>query len=555
MRMTNKIMQNNSLYNINQNKVLQDKLSTQMSTQKKLTRPSDDPVVAIRALRLRSSVSELTQYNDKNAADADNWLKVTSDGLAVMNDILTDMMKESNKAANKDLTPNELDIILTQVKSYMDEFYSTGNSDYAGRYLFTGYRTDTPMTFTTADVSKMTEDDNFPSYEITEQTKIDAFDTMNYTYIDKLEGLNPNNYTDGTHDTTEQKIENGDIKRLRLAYDDIKDGQTLKVELYSKSGSPLTYSDPALHSVTATAVSLGNDPYKQILDSNPGGNLVIYVPETGEILFSDGAFKTLNDTYQAAAQGTEGDDTVDPPIAGTPGVGEENMEIRVTYTKDHWNNGDLRPEHYFKCSATAKDASGTENTIDYNSEYTDAEIGIKRQTISYDVGYNQIIEVNSTAQEIFPHDLKRDLDDLQNIMTKMKDIYAIRTDLKDALRDMEESDADYADTVKQMDAANKAYDYIRENIHTAFEHMISKTQEYQADVNVAVTDNGTRSSRLALIKNRLVEQKTSFRELQDKNEGVDIAEVAIELKSAELTYESSLMATSKIMQTTLMNYI
>ena len=62
MRMTNKIMQNDSLYNINNNKVLQDKLSTQMSTQKKITRPSDDPVVAIRALRLRTSVSELTQY-------------------------------------------------------------------------------------------------------------------------------------------------------------------------------------------------------------------------------------------------------------------------------------------------------------------------------------------------------------------------------------------------------------------------------------------------------------------------------------------------------------
>ena len=42
MRMTNKIMQNNSLYNINNNKLLQDNLSTQMSTQKKITRPSDD---------------------------------------------------------------------------------------------------------------------------------------------------------------------------------------------------------------------------------------------------------------------------------------------------------------------------------------------------------------------------------------------------------------------------------------------------------------------------------------------------------------------------------
>ena len=76
MRMTNKIMQNNSLYNINNNKVLQDKLSTQMSTQKKITRPSDDPVVALRALRLRTSVSELTQYYEKNAPDAEStWYR------------------------------------------------------------------------------------------------------------------------------------------------------------------------------------------------------------------------------------------------------------------------------------------------------------------------------------------------------------------------------------------------------------------------------------------------------------------------------------------------
>lgn len=65
MRITNRIMENNSLYNINNNKILQDKLSTQMSTTKKLTRPSDDPVTAIRALRLRTSVSELTQYYEK----------------------------------------------------------------------------------------------------------------------------------------------------------------------------------------------------------------------------------------------------------------------------------------------------------------------------------------------------------------------------------------------------------------------------------------------------------------------------------------------------------
>ena len=70
MRITNKIMRNNNLANINTNKIYQDKLSTQMSTQKKISRPSEDPVVAIRALRLRSNVTEVTQYYSKNIPDA-----------------------------------------------------------------------------------------------------------------------------------------------------------------------------------------------------------------------------------------------------------------------------------------------------------------------------------------------------------------------------------------------------------------------------------------------------------------------------------------------------
>ena len=50
MRITNKVMQNNSLRNINNNKVQQDKFNTQLATGKKVDKPSDDPVVAIRSL-------------------------------------------------------------------------------------------------------------------------------------------------------------------------------------------------------------------------------------------------------------------------------------------------------------------------------------------------------------------------------------------------------------------------------------------------------------------------------------------------------------------------
>lgn len=567
MRMTNKIMQNNSLYNINNNKVMQDKLSTMMATQKKITRPSDDPVIAIRALRLRTSVSELTQYYEKNAPDAESWLDVTTKALEnTIAEVLTNMNKTANKAANKEYGSEDLAVFVEQLKSLRDEFYSTGNLDYAGRYVFTGYRTDTPLTFM-KDVEE--EPKGYPSYEITEQVTIKDFDKVNYTDTAGLEGINKNNYSDHLKDgIDENKISNEDIRRLRLSYDDLsKLSEDVDIELtyIDKDGKEQTLAKPI-------AVSVHDDPYKQVLDHNNHPGQVLFVPETGEILFCN-QFKGLDDL-------------------------KENTEIRVTYKKDSWKDGDLRPEHYFACKKAVldennnpvyvqevdangdpkfdqngdpvyvqkKDANGQpmfdqngdpvyeQKVIDYNPEYL-TEGNVNKQVIEYDVGYNQKIQVNTTADKVFIHALDRDIDDLERALTDLTDIDATMTDLDNVLKGMDENHPDYDAVKKQYDASKKAYDYIRENIHTMFEGTITKTQNYLDKTNLAITDNGTRSQRLDLIGNRLMDQRTNFKTLQSENEDIDIAEVIIQLTSTELTYNSALMATGKIMQTSLMNYI
>ena len=88
MRITNKVMQNNALANINRNKVLQDDLNNQIATGKKIMKPSDDPVVAIRALRLRSDVSQVSQYYEKNIPDAQAWLSITEGAINTTIDAL-----------------------------------------------------------------------------------------------------------------------------------------------------------------------------------------------------------------------------------------------------------------------------------------------------------------------------------------------------------------------------------------------------------------------------------------------------------------------------------
>lgn len=519
MRITNRIMENNSLYNINNNKILQDKLSTQMSTTKKLTRPSDDPVTAIRALRLRTSVSELTQYYEKNAPDADSWLSITEGALSTNAEVLTDLVKKAGKAANKEKSVEALNILLQEMKTLRNEYYSTGNVDFAGRYVFTGYRTNTTLTFTEEDAAKG------DSYNMTEPVKLKDFDTISYTNMSKLAGLTKSNYNDAKYDVTEQDVTNSTIHRIRLSYDKLDSTVRIRIgtATVDAGGNEVFKNIQGIDSAAIMTAASAEAGYQQIAAANKAGNVAMaYIPETGELLFSDKAYETLSKAVK--------DDT----------------EISINYTKSEWEKGDLRPEHYFRSTVTKAD--GTKTKFNFEADVND-------QVIEYDVGYNQTIRVNTMANEAFSHGLDRDIEDLERALSSLQEISATMTDLSRLKKELTEGTADYEKVEKQLDAATKAYNYARENIHTKFENSITSMQGYLDDTNIAVTDNGTRSSRLALISDRLMDQKTTFKTLQSENEDADIAEVTVELTSSKLTYEAALMATGKILQTSLMNYI
>lgn len=520
MRMTNRIMENNSLYNINNNKILQDKLSTQMSTTKKLTRPSDDPVTAIRALRLRTSVSELTQYYEKNAPDADSWLSITEGALSTNAEVLTDLVKKAGKAANKEKSVEALNILLQEMKTLRNEYYSTGNVDFAGRYVFTGYRTNTTLTFTEEDAAKG------DSYNMTEPVKLKDFDTTSYTDMSTLAGLTKSNYNDAKYNTVkEQDVTNSTIHRIRLSYDKLDSTVRIRIgtATVDAGGNEVFKNIQGIDSAAIMTAASAEAGYQQIATANKAGNVAMaYIPETGELLFSDKAYETLSKAVK--------DDT----------------EISINYTKSEWEKGDLRPEHYFRSTVTKAD--GTKTKFNFEADVND-------QVIEYDVGYNQTIRVNTMANEAFSHGLNRDIEDLERALSSLQEISATMTDLSRLKKELTEGTADYEKVEKQLDAATKAYNYARENIHTKFENSITSMQGYLDDTNIAVTDNGTRSSRLALISDRLMDQKTTFKTLQSENEDADIAEVTVELTSSKLTYEAALMATGKILQTSLMNYI
>ena len=312
------------------------------------------------------------------------------------------------------------------------------------------------------------------------------------------------------------------------------------------------------------------DAYKAVAD---GTATMAYIPSTGEIVF--------------------GEDYYNDPLKVN-----ENMQVRVKYSKSTWEEGDINPVHYFHCIASdqqnaqrAMDLEGAKNTLDLaqaqlrivesNSSSTPTQLAAARkavedaqavvddimsnvieynlegqdQDIYYAMGFNQDIQVNTLAHDVFTHGARRDADDFKIYLKQLQDVEASIKDIETKMKEYAEDTPEYKDLQLQLDAANKAYTYVRENVQKKFENQITRYQSYIDDTNVAVTDNGTRRSRLELIQNRLMNQKATFKDLQSANEDVDVTEVAVQLKSSELTYEAALAATSKIMQTNLMNYI
>jgi flagellar hook-associated protein 3 FlgL len=154
MRITNNMMIANMKRNLGNNQTRLNKYQNQLDTGKKIQVPSDDPVVAARALKLRTDVSKIEQYQ-KNLGDAKSWLDETDVTLGKIGDVLQKARELSEQAANGTNTPEETQKIGQELKQLRAQLVHLSNSTYAGRYIFSGFKTDQKL---------MVDDEQDPNY-------------------------------------------------------------------------------------------------------------------------------------------------------------------------------------------------------------------------------------------------------------------------------------------------------------------------------------------------------------------------------------------------------
>jgi len=144
MRITNNMLINNMLNNLSNNLNRMNKYQNQLATGKKISLPSDDPIVASRALKLRTDVAEIQQYK-RNVDDATSWMEITEKTLGQMGEVMHRVRELAVQAGNETNTPEDLDKIKQEMEQLRIQMIHLANTTYAGRYIFSGYKTDKPL--------------------------------------------------------------------------------------------------------------------------------------------------------------------------------------------------------------------------------------------------------------------------------------------------------------------------------------------------------------------------------------------------------------------------
>lgn len=506
MRITNTMINQKSITNMNGNKLSVDTLNTQMTTQKKISRPSEDPVIAIRALRLRSSLSEVNQFYEKNIPDAESWLELTETALKNMRDVVTEVYKECVNGATDTLTQTDRDAILQNIQALRTQIYKEGNADNAGRTIFTGYKTSSQLTFA--------KDESETTYEITEPVSFeDIEEKRRYTNLVEVP-TSKDGLGDGV--AFEDRPDEVMTNRLRLSYaalsDDVDiDGDPdVDVVLTTKDGG---LKDDMGNDIIATTMSYADWAAN---DFSVGADQVLFIPENGELIFGDDVSEYLK---------------------------RNKIDFAVNYKKQGFTEGELRPEHYFDC----KNVSPGMNPIEYTKE---------NQEIAYTIAYNETLVVNTQASDVFNASIGRDVDELTDAVKSAIAAHNKVDKIEEMLTLEQYSDEDSQKKLNQwLEAAKKEATYMDDNMKRLYSKSIGTFQGYLSDITAGVTDVGSKGDRLQLTKNRVSNQQTAFTKLKSDNEDRELSNIIIDFTSAYTAYQASLQAAAKVNQQTLLNYL
>jgi flagellar hook-associated protein 3 FlgL len=134
------MLSNNMLRNLSSSYERLSKYQDQISTGKKVNRPSDDPVVVMKGISYRADLSEVQQYK-RNFSEAYNWIENSDAALDNAGQALQRIRELVVEASNDTYDASQRQAISAEIKQLRDHLAEVANTKFGDKYLFNGANT------------------------------------------------------------------------------------------------------------------------------------------------------------------------------------------------------------------------------------------------------------------------------------------------------------------------------------------------------------------------------------------------------------------------------
>ncbi|CAG9609786.1 flagellar hook-associated protein FlgL [Pseudoneobacillus rhizosphaerae] len=137
IRVTQNILNSNMLFNLQRNNKMMETYQDQLSTGKKINKPSDNPVTAVRGMFYRSSLNEIEQYK-RNLDHGLSWMTSTDEALNEVTEVMQRVRELTVQGLNGTNDANSRTAIAEEINQLKNHLGEIANTQFAGKYIFAG---------------------------------------------------------------------------------------------------------------------------------------------------------------------------------------------------------------------------------------------------------------------------------------------------------------------------------------------------------------------------------------------------------------------------------
>lgn len=550
MRTTNNMLISNMMYYMNNNVDRLSKYQTQMSTGKKISLPSDDPIVASRSLKYRTDVSEVAQFQ-KNVGDAASWMDTTESTIGQLGDILQTAHERAVQVVNGTLTNDDRLKIYKEIEQLKKQAIHLANANYAGRYIFSGYSTDTKL---------MNDDGTYACSVSSNKTAVIKGGILDISATNPLT-------IGGGNDQFQISINGAGYQNITLTnktYDGTA-GNTLDdlaADIQSKINA---YTGTGLEDINVNNVD-GRLEFslKETTDAN-GNKRALYIGEAAaNSVLSSINVKTLSTTGVIASKSED--------INYQMGIGDLlNVNVLGTDIFGSGTDGDMG-EFVLKFNRFLDAMSYADDKSYISSQPVDAAYATpldfsaagSQFSIQVDGGAASVVTISGSYDGSAGQTMTDLISDIQTQLSAIspdinvayqngKIVFSAAAGHQITLTAGTPSDQDALKIMKIYTNPDKTLSSV-----TGTEGMQNALTDMTDLLNTILSvrsDIGARMNRADLTTNRLSSDETNFTKLMSDNEDADMAEVIMNLTNEENVYKSSLSAGARIIQPSLIDFL